>query len=828
MSTGKSPISHLNQKNLFKLVKDPVNSKKTFVVTIVSDKRICDSIFQNNILGLCTEVNQLKSWGKYFTGNPQTRKKKIKADTKSSIETWASGSVKTTSLQRFIYNKLPVVGMLSKKTVYKPANPANPVKYDMSMIEKSWQKTTMDSKNNKQWLVRLVLTTSTNGKQPTNKVNWDNNSGVYIEFIYLKKLIDFTFEDLNILHKHLVQFLQKNGGYDNNIKNYIVNRTAGVLKSKLRFLSDLFLPPRVINRTAYFNGILNNLKDSRIASGYNGIDYMAVIDSEKGKLYTFTPTYIDDSNITADVGFCLLSLVKVNDSFIIRNVVIENGRIVNQSDTITLNKTIEKFSKLLSMKGVVFTSLSDKNYKKCIDLHKEAINKQNVSFIEFSSNRNSYFSNPVHQWTTKQLTINFLCKACPDEYIKNYGKIPANSVLYILYLTCNKRDFNYINIKYLPFHDEIFSTTETQGFYFPLQFAPSTNPLAYVFCSSIKDLNNSMVDLTWNQKSDSWDFVNKSTQNTGEYGDSFKSIETGVWNSFRNPVKYSDLVLPINDINKQMYFPFMKRKNDGHNAIVKLNTFVKNTFIQNRSDEWVMDFAAGKAQDLWRYRQSDIKNLVMVEIDKDAVDIIMERKYEIYMKQPQSLLVLNTDLNLPDKVNLQKIHKLIPVKKVQYITCMFALHYLTGSLANIKNITSLIGSLLDSRGEFLYTAFDPKKVQSLLKEHNGQWDVKEDGIRKYSIIQKYKDSDIKDTKKVGWSISLTLPMNPEVYYTESLINETILDTEFKKQKMTLSSEGNFMDFMEQFKKKSPQHIANISANDRIFAGLYKFRLYKKA
>jgi hypothetical protein len=816
MQTTKFEQKILHLDSLLKIIKDPVNSNKTFTATIVSDKRVCDSIS----LGLCTEVNQLKHWGKYFTGTPQTRKKKVNMDAKSIIETWSSGSVKTTSVQKFIYDKLPVVGTLSKKSVY---NPTKPVAHDMTIIEKIWQKTTKDSQKNKQWLIRLVLTKSTNGKPQTNKVNWDNNSGVYIDFTYLKKLVDFNTEDLNTLHKHLMQFLQKTGGYDNNTKNYIVNRTSGILRGSMRHLSDLFLPPQVVNRTAYFNGILNNLKESRVSSGYNGIDYMAVIDSEKGRLYYFTPTYIEDSNITADVGFCLLSLVKINDSFIIRNVVIEDGKSVNQSDTNALNKTIEKFGKLLQMETTVFSTLSDENYKKCIEKHKTAI-KQPVSFIEFSSSNKPYFSNPVYQWTTKPLTINFLCKACPEAYIKNYGKSPANSVLYILYLTCSKRDFNYINIKLLLFHDELFTANETQGFYFPLQFSPSTNPLAFLFRSSIKDLNNSMVDLTWDQKT-GWEFVNKSAQGTA---DSFKAVEQGIWNSFRNPVKYSDLVLPIKDISKQMYFPFVKRQNLGHTAVVKFNVFVKDMFIKERSDKWVIDFAAGKAQDLWRYRMSRIQNLVMAEIDKDAVDIIINKKYDVFNKQQQTLLVLNTDLNLPCKNNLQRFHQLMPVKKVQYITCMFALHYLTGTLANIKNITSLIGSLLESGGEFLYTAFDPYQVNNLLKEHKGQWDVKENGSRKYSIIQKYKDFDFKDDKKVGWPISLTLPMNPEVYYTESLINEVMLDAEFKKNKMTLSKEGNFMEFMEQFKKKSPQHVANISANDRIFAGLYKFRLYKKS
>jgi hypothetical protein len=817
-TTFEQKISHLDQNGLLKIIKDPTNFNKTFITTIVSDKRICDSIPH---IGLCTEVNQLKRWGKYFTGKPQTRKKKINMNDKSIIETWSSGGVKTTSVQRFIYDKLPVVGTLSKKSVY---NPTKPVMHNMMIIEKIWQKTTKDSQKNKQWLIRLVLTKSTNGKPQINEVDWDNNSGVYIDFTYLKKLVDFNIEDLNTLNKHLVQFLQKKGGYDNNTKNYIVNRTSGILRDSMRHLSDLFLPPQVVNRTSYFNEILNNLKESRISLGYNGIDYMAVIDSEKGRLYYFTPTYIEDSNITADVGFCLLSLVKVNDSFIIRNVVIEDGKLVNQSDTTALNKTIEKFGKLLQMTTTTFSTLSDENYKKCIEKHKTVI-KQPVSFIEFSSSKKSYFSNPVYQWTTKPLTINFLCKACPGAYIKNYGKTPANSVLYILYLTCSKRDFNYINIKLLPFHNELFSANETQGFYFPLQFAPSTNPLAFLFRSSIKNLNNSMVDLTWDQKT-GWEFVNKSTQQ--QYGDSFKVVEQGVWNSFRNPVKYSDLVLPIKDISKQMYFPFVKRQNLGHTAVVKFNVFVKDMFIKNRSDKWVIDLAAGKAQDLWRYRMSRIQNLVMAEIDKDAVDIIINKKYDIFNKQQQPLLVLNTDLNLQYKINLQRFQQLIPTQKVQYITCMFALHYLTGTLANIKNITSLIGSLLESGGEFLYTAFDPHQVNNLLKEHKGQWDVRENGSRKYSIIQKYKDSDFKDDKKVGWPISLTLPMNPDVYYDESLINEKILDAEFKKQKITIKEEGNFLKYFDQFKSKFGHHAQNINANDMIFAGLYKFRLYKKS
>jgi hypothetical protein len=70
-------------------------------------------------------------------------------------------------------------------------------------------------------------------------------------------------------------------------------------------------------------------------------------------------------------------------------------------------------------------------------------------------------------------------------------------------------------------------------------------------------------------------------------------------------------------------------------------------------------------------------------------------------------------------------------------------------------------------------------------------------------------------------------MNPDVYYNESLINEKIPNAEFKKQKITIKEECNFLKYSDQFKSKFAHHTQNINANDMIFAKLYKFRLYKK-
>ena len=124
--------------------------------------------------------------------------------------------------------------------------------------------------------------------------------------------------------------------------------------------------------------------------------------------------------------------------------------------------------------------------------------------------------------------------------------------------------------------------------------------------------------------------------------------------------------------------------------------------------------------------------------------------------------------------------------------------------------------MLQKNGEFLYTSFDKNKVLELLGK-TGKWDIYEEKIHKYSIV-----------KTNSKTIKLFLPLNPEQYYSEDLIDDDILDNEFKKCKMKVHKQGNFIDYIEEFKHKNYQLYQRIKPHDRVFVSLYKFKTYKKS
>jgi len=221
-----------------------------------------------------------------------------------------------------------------------------------------------------------------------------------------------------------------------------------------------------------------------------------------------------------------------------------------------------------------------------------------------------------------------------------------------------------------------------------------------------------------------------------------------------------------------------------------------------------------------------VKKLLFTEIDNDAIDEVISRKYQIDNNNTQ-LNIINVNLNDSYKNTLSNINKYFIEYSngVSNIFCFFAFHYLTDTLPHIKNITSLIGHLLKKNGEFLYTAFDERAVMDLMEKNNGRWIVRESGIKKYDIIQKYSTKDINTATR---KIKLILPFNsPDYYYDENLINEKMVNKEFLKYNVKVKQEGSFLDFIYKFKKSKPYLFNKLTDDDKIFINLYKYKIYSK-
>lgn len=793
-------------------------SQKRISFAILPDKR-----FGIGQLGLRT----LKLWKSYFKKSKKSTKQFYINKSKSGLDIFIKSektSMKTTNSTKYKINNLPVI----IETYNVRANKKVPEFYDYVVCKKIFKL----KKNN--WDIQLIIEKVYSSKSVlkcANKVNWDNNDNIYIECHFhnnITKLKSSDIDDVRRIINHYLSITDIMGGYPNNSTNeYILNRMNDICKpnNKYRFLSNLFAEIITINRNLYYNEILNKLSPENpycINNGYNGIDYIIAIDSDKNSIYYINKGNIVNEPLNLNIGFCVISTVKYKNKYIIKKVIIENDSVCQYSNVNDMNDMNKKYSKILSYDCVSYDTLSNKNYKTCLEKYKKNIGSNKSDFIELSLIKENKLNNKIYQWSNKNIPIIFYCMQCPDSYLSNHP-VKKDKQLYFLFLTNNKSNNKYIYLNKDDAYIELFGNSNINSYFSPIYFTPSTLPNAYLFYSSIPDLDKQYVSLIYDFKKRNWDFIEKSNrENSGVYGYDFKDVELYLWNNYRNPVQFSDLIIDKKQIASQMYF--INKKQTIHEAPIKMNNFVKRSLIK-RDMETVIDLASGRGSDLWTYNSANVKNLLFAEIDKDAIDEVIGRKYQIDSsgRRTINLNIINANLNDPYKKNLLSIKNDFPIFShgVTNIFCFFALHYLTDTTAHIKNITALISKLLQKDGEFVYTSFDETAVIDVLNKNNGKWTVMEGGTKKYEIIEQ----KTKDSRK---AIKLILPFNrPDFYYTETLINDTLLDKEFSKCGLKVKESGSFMDHIDRFKEKKYKLFNRLTEADKIFIGLYKYKIYTK-
>ena len=597
-----------------------------------------------------------------------------------------------------------------------------------------------------------------------------------------------------------------------------ISKTISNASSNASSNANIIVTPKLINRNNYHDILLKlNTTPYGICKTHYGIEYIISVVSNQVYHISKLDFYTEPIKYN---GTCVISAIKYKDEFIIRRVVVDN-KIIEYKNVKAINDKNKKFGDLLQIKYSTYDELTQSNYKRKIAEYKK-------SFIEFSPIETPFFESEIYQWSASKIPILFLCRECPAFYdapgikVNRKNRENREKYLYILFLTVSADDKQFLGLKKLPFHNEMFADVRvakdtgvgiTAGE--PMHFSPSTYPNAYLYYSELK-LDKKYVSLIFDFKKRDWLFVEQfDKSDTQKYGDDFKITELNVWNSYRNPVVFKDLVIDIQKINESMYF--VNDKNPMHEAPIKMNNFVKNWCIRNWCNAEsntisVIDIASGRGSDLMNYRNAGVKNLLFCEIDVDAVDDALDRKYRIHNNNNTSLNIFNADLNKKYKINLDAIRRDFGVDSVSNIFCFFALHYMN------YNIAGLIGNLLESGGKFLYTAFDGDAVIKLLAENNGKWEVFEKGVKKYSIIS------VPKTRK----IKLILPFNANTfYYEENLIDDKALDTHFKKNGLIVEKEGSFMEFEEEFKKKRFDMYKRLTSDEKIFIGLYKYKLYTK-
>jgi hypothetical protein len=406
------------------------------------------------------------------------------------------------------------------------------------------------------------------------------------------------------------------------------------------------------------------------------------------------------------------------------------------------------------------------------------------------------------------MTIDFLAKKCPSPGIAPYT-VRKGLTLYLLFLGIAHREREARGIMLCDKYRDIFPSTRAE--YYPVQFAPPYNPLAYL--AWLEDgLDGRIVELRRGD-SDEWELVRARDDKSAE---EYNSYSTGLstYKNYINPFLLEDLWRGPSGY-------FESKSTDIYKAKNRFHRFVISQLFKQHIGEVVVDMAAGRGADLPRYINTGVKWLFAADIDAAAIVELISRHSNIirgkrgggvlqpservnFPRGPQfTLLAHQMDFLQDYRENIAATEKLgMSAGSADAVVCNFAFHYFCTSVESIANALTYAWTMLKPDGKFIITCMDGKKINALfLGKHRSfeaakrggrdinQWQVLEDGQVKYCIRREYEGS----FGLAGQMISVKMPFAEEMK-AEPLANIDEIMRAARTIGFTAST-GGFADFL---------------------------------
>ena len=413
---------------------------------------------------------------------------------------------------------------------------------------------------------------------------------------------------------------------------------------------------------------------------------------------------------------------------------------------------------------------------------------------------NNYIETKNYKWKPYiHNTIDFLAMRCPPKII---GVPPYNTVhgkiLYLLFNGISHYVRNQIGMDLLPFYRQLFINIDISNSYYPIHFAPSNNPLAYLFYSNDDSFNGKIIELFRSEDKQEWVLkgVREDRQvNSNYFGNDFGIAEL-TYNNYIDPFKIEDLWAKNNSY-------FNQNKDGMYSAPNKYKRFVISTLLlANLSNsKWIIDAAAGRGADLHRYKEIGVEQALFIDIDPIAISELIKRKYYFYGAKRKQLYTnaITVHTMVKDlKTNYNEIIKDLAQYNlseniVDGVVCNFALHYFCDTIDNLRNILLFVSKMLKKGGLFMFTVMNGEKVNELLTGIT-EWESKEGTIIKYRIKKLYDSDKLLST---GQIISVLLPFSNKLY-DEPLCNIATVIAEAKKLNMNVELNDSLSTFSSKF------------------------------
>lgn len=482
-----------------------------------------------------------------------------------------------------------------------------------------------------------------------------------------------------------------------------------------------------------------------------------------------------------------------------------------------------------------------------------------------------YSNTKNYKWKPyDKTTIDFLAVKCPQKLlgIKPYNVI-SNKELYLLFVGINHQMREKFGMGFIPQYRQLFPISDGQ--YYPIQFSPSANPLAYLYYHDPEQgqIDRQIIELGRDADNTKWIFHRVRTDRKLEknyFGNDFKVAELTYIN-YIDPFNFEDLWKP-----SESYFT--KTAEDIYTSPNKFKRFVYSVLLKNNLSnvKWVIDEGAGRGGDLHRYQEIGVENALFVDIDPTAIAELIRRKFSFFAIKKRHVRNWFKDqktggtgtavgetkvVTAYDKVHDVEYDKLI-VKDVKSLTvhtlvadlkspaqeliantfqfglntgivdgivCNFAFHYLCDTLEHIRNILIFNARMLRVDGLFIFTVMDGKSVFELLKPlaSGQQWESREGEVLKYAIRKDYRGDKL---TPAGQNISVLLPFS-DVMYQEPLCNVDVVISEAEKLGFEVEMNSSMNNYLDNFARADRALYDRLTEEDKKYINLHKMITLRK-
>lgn len=463
-----------------------------------------------------------------------------------------------------------------------------------------------------------------------------------------------------------------------------------------------------------------------------------------------------------------------------------------------------------------------------------------------------YGQTRAYKWKPlRDTTIDFLARRAPQAVLELHADAPGCE-LHVLFVGISSELFGALGLDRVPGYRDLFSAQGES--YFPIQFAPSNAPLAYLYqhpvtspggAGWVREIDGKFVELRCVGDCAAavlpgWELVQVREDRVREaknkyYGNDFRVAEL-TWLNYMDPFDEAEL-WSGSDLGY-----FASAKSSLYVPQTAFTSFVKDKRIEATLTHagWVVDTAIGKGQDFGRYVRIGVRNVVGIDKDQGALSELIRRKYshagvgpgagkprQGQRRGPTTLFVLQADLTAPHADIASRVRSLVGFPGVDdadganALVINLAIHYLATDVVDLRNFAALCRSLVKVGGFVIITTMFGNRVHDKFvaqKIKTGEsWDLRQDGVLKYSIRRDYAENSL---TPAGQRIGVLLPFSDGKLYEECLVNLDTVTHEFSARGFQVVETPTFDTSFEEFRVRNPNKYRQLNPVDFQFLELY--------